>query len=51
MKYTYYPDRDEFVIPSSTMARLVQRMTAPKERVQEDDARENARRILMTASD
>lgn len=51
VKYTYYPDREEFVIPSPTMARLVQRMTAPKERVQVEDARENARRILMTVPD
>lgn len=47
--YEYDPKTDTFRISSSVMQRMIYRMTNSKEKIKEEDDRENARRILMTA--
>lgn len=40
MSYTYDPKTDSYVIPSSTMARMIYRISSPKEKIVAEDALE-----------
>lgn len=43
--YIYDPRADVYVIPTATMARMIRRMTMPKDKVEAEDVAENARRV------
>ena len=39
--YTYDPKTDSYIIPAKTMARLIDRIGAPKEKIAAEDALES----------
>lgn len=46
--YVYDPATDTYRIPSATMQRMIHRMTGDKIKIDEEDRRENERRIAAT---
>lgn len=40
MRYTYDPKTDSYIIPSSTMAHMIYRISSPKEKIAAEDALE-----------
>lgn len=45
LKYTYNPSTNEYTFSAAAMAAALYRASSPKEKIEAEDARENAERI------